>query len=79
MGHQTTRIKRAYSALTPNERQAKALEESFFEMPDTPLRSELVAHLRPRASRFAAPMPFADLSERGQTWIAERGLDPQEV
>ncbi|HRO60253.1 MAG TPA: hypothetical protein PK177_13980 [Burkholderiaceae bacterium] len=67
-------MKRAYSPLSSTERRARALDEAFFDMPDTPLRSELVVHLRPPTTRIPAPLPCDQLSPRAVAWLAERGI-----
>lgn len=72
-------MKRAYTPLTPAERRVRAVDEVFFDLPDTPLRSELIAHLRSPGSRAGNPVPFADLSARAREWVSERGLAPKEA
>lgn len=67
-------MRRTYARLTPAARRVTACEEVFFLMPDTPLRSELVAHFR---AGKQAPALFETLSDRARQWLDERGLAPQ--
>lgn len=67
-------MKRTYARLNRAGRRVTAEDEAFFLMPDTPLRSELIAHLR---TGRQAPAPFETLSDRARQWLDERGLAPQ--
>lgn len=67
-------MKRTYARLNQAARRVTAHDEAFFLMPDTPLRSELIAHFR---TGKQAPAPFETLSDRARQWLDERGLAPQ--
>lgn len=67
-------MKRTYARLNHAARRVTACEEVWFLMPDTPLRSELVAHFR---TGKQAPAHFHELSDRARHWLDERGLAPQ--
>lgn len=67
-------MKRNYARLTPHARRFSAEAEVWFDLPDTPLRSELIAHFRMGKQ---APAPFETLSDRARQWLDERGLAPQ--
>jgi hypothetical protein len=69
-------MKRNYTRLTGPARRLTAEHEVWFYLPDTPMRSELIAHLR--TGRHAA-VPFPELSDRARRWLDERGLSPQEA
>lgn len=72
-------MKRNYTRLTPHARRVNAEAEVWFDLPDTPMRCELIAHLRSPGSRAGNPVPFADLSARAREWVSERGLAPKEA
>ena len=59
-------MKRIYTKAPFNARPVLAVEEAFFQMPDTALRAELLALLRERK--------YDDASPKARAWLAERGL-----
>jgi len=67
-------MKRNYTRLTPHARRVNAESEVWFDLPDTPMRCELIAHFRMGKQ---APAPFHELSDRARQWLDERGLAPQ--
>lgn len=69
-------MKRNYARLTAQGRRVNAEAEVWFDLPDTPMRAELIAHLRTGKTPAA---PFAALSDRARQWLDERGLAPLEA
>lgn len=67
-------MKRTYAHLNHAARRVNAEAEVWFDLPDTPMRCEMIAHLR---TGRQAPAPFHELSDRARQWLDERGLAPQ--
>lgn len=64
-------MKRAYRELSDRERWARALDEAFFDLPGTAMRSDLLCALGLASLRR---IPIAEVGPKARQWLDDRGI-----